>query len=87
MINSNTVTLGNSLIAKLPQDFCDKHPGLIFGSIIIVITLPVLCRGAKYVASEISKDFRYLVDAKYGNPATVIIEAAEPESLKNHAID
>lgn len=87
-MNNSTaiVSFGNNIIAKLPRDFCDKHPGLVLGSGIFVVVFPALCSGAKYLTKEIGGHYRYWVDAKYGKPATVIIEAAEPELLDDQTV-
>ena len=69
------VSFGNNVLAKLPQDFFDKHPGLVIGSGIFVVSLPYICRGAKYIAKGLGKLYRYQIDAKYGKPTTVIVEA------------
>jgi hypothetical protein len=78
MSNSTDIVAYGNIIAKLPQDFCDKHPALILGSGILVIALPAICCGAKYLIEEVGGDFRYWVDAKYGKPPAVTVENSTP---------
>ena len=87
MNNSTAIaSFGNNIIAKLPQDFCGKHPRLVLFSGIFVIVFPTLCSGTKYLIKELGGHYRYWVDAKYGKPTTVIIEAAESELFNDQTV-
>ena len=76
----------SNIVEKLPQDFCDKHPALVLGGGVFIIMLPAICSGAKFLTKELGGHFRYWVDAKYGKPSTVVLEAADPVLLSEPTV-
>ena len=69
------------ILEKLPPDFFQKNPTLVVVGGLFVIALPGLCNGAKLLTKECSSNFRYWVDAKYGKPSTMVLEATEVSLL------
>lgn len=75
-----------NIIEKLPKDFCEKNPKLVLGGGILLIMLPVISSGTKYLTKELGDHFRYWVDAKYGKPSTVVLEAVDPVLLSDSTV-
>ena len=68
----------SKFVEKLPQDFINQHPKTILSCALLIVFEPDIRRGGKYLAQKVESNFRYWVDAKYGKPATIVLESSEP---------
>ena len=68
------MNLFSKVVEKLSSDFINQHPKTVLGGALVIILAPTIC-------SKLESNFRYWVDAKYGKPANMILEASDPMLL------
>lgn len=71
MNNTTDIAIYWNALAKFPKDFCEKNPNKVFYGMMTIIALPYIDKALR----QIGDDFRYWVDAKYGNPKNMVIDS------------
>ena len=64
----------SNIVEKLSPDFVNQHPKAVLGCALVIILAPT-------ISSKLESNFRYWVDAKYGKPANMVLEASDPMLL------